>query len=194
VLERCVPCSYFEQAGPENTARTLELAARRASQLGTKHIIVASTTGATGLAAVQALSSPDRNIVVVTHSTGFVAPNEQELTLENRRAIQDGGAQILTGLHAFGSLNRAVRRKLGTYQIDEIVAFALRSFGQGVKVVCEITVMATDAGLVPAGEEVIAIGGTGQGADTAALILAANTQDFFDLRVLELICKPRYWR
>jgi hypothetical protein len=80
---------------------------------------------------------------------------------------------------------------MGTYQLDEVVAFVLRNFGEGIKVGCEITLMATDAGLVPAGEEIIAIGGTGRGADTAAVILSANAQDFFDLRVLEIVCKPR---
>jgi len=57
-------------------------------------------------------------------------------------------------------------------------------------VACEITLMAADAGFVPAGQPVLAIGGTGRGADTAAVILAANAQDFFDLRVLELLCMP----
>ncbi|MFO7697271.1 MAG: pyruvate kinase alpha/beta domain-containing protein [Anaerolineae bacterium] len=188
--ERCVSCTYFDQTGPENTERTLELAAARAEQLGTRYIVVASTTGETGLKAAQRLSAPGREVVVVTHSTGFAAPNTQELTVENRTAIENAGVRILTGQHALGGLNRAIRRKLGTYELDEIVAFVLRNFSQGVKVACEITLMATDAGLVPAGEDVIAIGGTGRGADTAVLILAANSQDFFDLRVLELLCMP----
>jgi len=38
---------------------------------------------------------------------------------------------------------------------------------------------------------VIAIGGTGQGADTALVLRSANSQDCLDLRVLEVICKPR---
>ncbi|NLT73686.1 MAG: hypothetical protein GXX94_05750 [Chloroflexi bacterium] len=193
VPEQCVSCSYYDQAGPENTERTLALAGARASQLGIGFIVVASTTGETGLKAVNRLSAPGREIVVVSHSTGFAAPNEQELTKENRAAIEAAGGVVLTAQHALGGLNRAIRRKLGTYQIDEIVAYVLRSFGQGIKVACEITAMAADAGLVPAGEEVIAIGGTGRGADTAALLLSANVQDFFDLRVLEVLCKPRAW-
>ncbi|MHB1318361.1 MAG: pyruvate kinase alpha/beta domain-containing protein [Anaerolineae bacterium] len=188
--ERSVPCTYFDQTGPDNTDRTLELAALRAAQLGTRHVVIASTTGETGLKAAQRLSAPDREVIVVTHSAGFAAPNTQELTEDNRTAIESAGARILTGQHALGGLNRAIRRKLGTYELDEIVAFVLRNFSQGMKVACEITVMATDAGIVPAGEAVIAIGGSGRGADTAALILAANAQDFFDLRVLELLCMP----
>jgi len=38
---------------------------------------------------------------------------------------------------------------------------------------------------------VLAAGGTGRGIDTAALLRAAVSQNMFDLRVLELVCKPR---
>jgi len=194
VPERCIQCTYFDQAGPDNTERTLELAALRAAQLGSRHIAVATTTGATAAKLVARLAGQGPHVVAVTHSAGFGEPNTQELLPEHREAILQGGGEILTCQHALGGVNRAVRRKLGTYQLDEIIAFTLRSFGQGMKVACEITVMAADAGLIPAGEEIIAIGGSGRGADTAAVLLSANAQDFFDLRVLEILCKPRAWR
>jgi uncharacterized protein len=180
---------YFEKAGPSNTERTLALARERAQALGIKHIVVATTSGKT--AALAAELCKGYEVVAVTHSTGFSGPNEQEMLPEYRARITGAGAQILTCQHALGGVARAVRRKMGTYQLDEIIAFTLRNFCDGVKVGCEITMMAADAGLVPAGEEVIAIGGTGKGADSATVILAANAQDFFDLRVLEIICKPR---
>ncbi len=184
-----VRCVYFESAGPHNTERTLSLALERARELGIQHIVVATTSGATGVRAAEVFAG--LNVVAVTHSTGFREPNTQELLPENRARILALGGHVLTCQHAFGGLARAVRRKMGTYQLDEIVAYVLRMFGQGVKVACEITAMAADAGLVPAGEEIIAIGGTGSGADTAAVIRAANAQDLFHLRVLELLCKPR---
>jgi hypothetical protein len=88
-------------------------------------------------------------------------------------------------------LGRAVNRKFNTIEVDEIIAHVLRLFGAGVKVGCEITCMAADAGLVKPGSEVLAIGGTGRGADTAIIVRATNTHTFFDLRILEIICKPR---
>lgn len=179
----------FETPGPQNTERTLELAVQRARQLGARHIVVATTSGATGVRAAELMQG--QGVVVVSHSSGFKAPNTQELLLEHVERLRALDVPLLTCQHAFGGVARAVRRKLGTYQLDEIVAFVLRMFGQGLKVACEITLMATDAGLLPAGEEIIAIGGTGQGADTAAVIRAANAQDLFDLRVLEVLCKPR---
>ncbi len=182
---------YFEQAGEDNTDQTLRLARERAENLGIRHIVVASTTGETGVRAAREFSG--YNLTVVTHSTGFKAPNIQELTPENRELLEHLGAKILTHQHAFGGIGRAVRRKLGTYQLDEIIAFTLRTLGQGLKVACEITLMAADAGCIPTGQPVIAIGGTGRGADTAAVILSVNAQDFFDLRIMEIICKPRSW-
>lgn len=187
--DREARCVYFEKGGPENTEAALALARERAQTLGIEHVVVASTSGKTGARAAELFRG--RRVVVVTHSTGFRRPNEQELQPECRARIEASGARLLTCQHAFGGLGRAVRRKLRTYQLEEIVAFVLRCFCQGMKVACEITVMAVDAGLVPSGEEVIAIGGTGRGADTAVVIRAANAQDFFDLRVAEIICKPR---
>jgi hypothetical protein len=163
--EITVQSVYFDQPGPQNTARTLEVAQRRAGELGIRTVLVASTRGE--------------------------SPNTQELTEENRAAIEAAGAKILTCQHAFGGVSRAVRKKWGTYEIDEFVAQTLRIFGQGTKVVVEIALMAADAGLAPVGEPCIAIAGTGRGADTAVVLIPAHVQQFFDLRVLEVLAKPR---
>jgi hypothetical protein len=184
-----VSTTYFDQPGQANTDRTLEIAKKRAEELGIEAILVASTQGTTGVKAAQLFA--DRKVVVVTHSTGFKEPNFQELREEHRAQIEAAGATILTCQHAFGGLNRAVRRKLGTYELDEIVAFVLRTFGQGMKVCVEITLMAADAGLVRVDEPCIAIAGTGRGADTAVVLTPANAQSFFDLKIHEILCKPR---
>jgi len=120
---------YFENPGPKNTTRTLEVAKRRADELGIRAVLVATTRGETGVQAAQLFQGYD--VVVVTHSTGFPRPNVQELTNENRAAIETAGANILTCQHAFGGVNRAVRRQLSTYQTDEIIAYTLRTFGEG---------------------------------------------------------------
>jgi hypothetical protein len=179
---------YFEAPGPRNTVRTLEIAKKRADELDIRTVLVASTWGRTGVQAAQLLE--ERDVVVVTHSTGFPGPNVQELAEENRLAIEEAGAKILTCQHAFGGVNRAVRRQLGTYQTDEIIAYTLRTFGEGMKVCLEIAVMAADAGLVKVGEPCIAIAGSGRGADTAVVLVPAHAQDFFDLHVMEVLAKP----
>jgi hypothetical protein len=187
--ETTIQSSYFEDPGPQNTARTLEIAKQRADELGIRTVLVASTRGETGVQAARQLQG--YNVVVVTHAAGFGGPNTQELTEENRAAIEKAGATVLTCQHAFGGISRAVRKKWGTYEIDEIVAQTLRIFGEGMKVCAEIALMAADAGMVRVGEPCVAIAGTGRGADTAVVLVPANVQQFFDLRVMEVLAKPR---
>jgi hypothetical protein len=180
---------YYAESGSVNTKKTLEIAKKRAQQLAIKTIVVASTSGETGVEAVKAFTG--YRVVVVTHATGFPAADAQELTPQNRAKIVEKGGLILTATHAFGGAGRAVRRRFNTYQVDDIIAQTLRVFGQGTKVACEIVLMAADAGLIRTDEEVISIGGTASGADTALVIKPAHTQDFFELKVKEILCKPR---
>jgi uncharacterized protein len=184
-----VPCLYFPKPGPQNTRRTLEIAASRADDLFVRNIVVASSSGKTGLLA--ALLFRGKNLVVVTHSTGFMKPDFQELSPGLRRKIEALGGKVLISQHAFGGVNRAVRKKLATYELDEIIAYTLRTFGEGAKVAIEISLMAADAGLISTLEPCISIGGTGSGADTALYLRPANAQTFFDLRVCEILAKPR---
>lgn len=186
--EIIIPTVYFTQTGLQNTARTLALVRARAEALCIRRVLVATTTGATGVEAAQVLR--DLDLIVVTQSAGFSQPDIQALDPENRVAIEAAGGTILTCQHAFGGVGRAVRKKLGTYELDEIIAFTLRTFCEGVKVVAEMALMAADAGLVRTDEPVIAVAGTGRGADTAAVLKPANAQTFLDLRFLEIICMP----
>lgn len=180
---------YFDSMGPENTDETLRLAKVRARELGIEKIVIATTKGDTAVKAAKEFK--DYKVVVVTHTTGFLAPGEQELTLENRHEIEKLGATIFTGTHAFGGVARAVRAAFSTHVLGDFMANTLRVFGQGMKVAIEITMMAADAGLVHPDEEVIAIAGTGRGADTAIVVKPAHAHDAFSLRVKEIICKPR---
>jgi len=182
------PCVYFSEGGAQNTVRTLELARDRAATLGIDQVLVASTSGATGVLAARLFHGP--SLIVVSHSAGFQQPDTQELTAENRLAIESAGARILICQHALGGVGRAVRRHLGSYQVDEIIAHTLRVFGDGIKVAAEIALMAADAGMVRTDVAAIAIAGSGRGADTAAILLPTNAQTFFALRFLEIICMP----
>ena len=56
--------------------------------------------------------------------------------------------------------------------------------------VCEISLMSADAGLVRTDEPVLVIAGSSRGCDTAVIIKPANAQDFFALKILEIICLP----
>jgi hypothetical protein len=64
--------------------------------------------------------------------------------------------------------------------------------GQGMKVVVEISVMAADSGLVGVDEDIIVIAGSGRGADYAVVLKPVYSNDFFDLKIKEILCKPRF--
>jgi len=180
--------TYFENPGRDNTEETLRIAKQRAEELGIKTIVVASTVGGTAVRAMDVFQG--MKIVVVTHTAGFREPNVQQFTEENRKIVEGKGGIILTTAHAFTGLSGAMRKKFNTYIIGDIVAQTLRIFGQGMKVVCEIALMAADAGLARTDEDVICIAGTGRGADTVVVLRPANSTDFFDLQVKEILCKP----
>jgi hypothetical protein len=181
---------YFDEPGKENTDEVLRLAGLRAEELGIKTILVASTTGNTALKAVEVFRGA--RIVAVSHFTGMREPNTQDFTEENRQKLVSAGGAVLTATHLFSGLGRAMRKKFKMYLFEETVANTLRIFGQGMKVVCEIALMAADAGLVRTDEDIIVIGGTGRGADTAVVLRPVNSEDFFDLKVREILCKPLF--
>ena len=187
--EVSIPCVYFRGTGGKNTRRTLEVAANRAEELGIQNVVVASSSGRTGELAVELFKV--NNLVIVTHSTGFMEPDYQEFQPEYSKKIQEAGARILTCQHALGGVGRAVRKKLGTYELEEIIAYTLRIFGEGTKVAVEIALMAADAGFISTKESCISVGGTAQGVDTAILLRPENAQTFFDLKVMEFLAKPR---
>jgi len=177
---------YWEKAGRENTAATVRLALEKAEERAIRYIVVASNTGETA----RLFRSGDQKIVCVTHHTGFRAPGENEMEPAVRRELTENGFAVLTTTHLFANVERAVTKQFGGLNIGGIISGALRMFGQGMKVCCEISAMALDAGLIPYGEDVIAVGGSGRGADTAVIIRPAHANDFFATEIKEIICKP----
>lgn len=182
---------YFDSPGPENTEDVLKLALIRAKNRGIKNIVVASTYGETAMKAVEIFNPKEFNLIIVTHMTGFLNPGEQQMSEDARKSLIAKGAKVITCTHALSGVERALRRQFNFYGPVELMANALRLLGEGIKVCIEIVLMAADAGLIPIDEDVIAIAGTGFGADTATIIKPAHTSNFFDLFVREIICKPR---
>ena len=80
---------------------------------------------------------------------------------------------------------------MGSYQVDEIMAYTLRMLGQGVKVGLEISFMAADRGWVRTDEEVMTIAGTGRGADTAMIVKPSTSAYCLEAKVKEIVAKPR---
>ncbi len=182
--------TYWPTKGSKNTARTVALALARARELGIEHIVVASVSGRTAQAFLKEPLEGLR-LVCVTHHVGFGRPGEDEMAPEVREQLAAAGVPVLTTTHLMAGLDRALRFKFGGVYPAEIIAASLRMLGEGVKVGVEIAVMALDAGLIPYGRDIVAVAGTGRGADTALVVRPAHSHQFFDTRVKEIICKPR---
>lgn len=178
---------YWPGKGLEFAQGTCEAAIARAKELGIEYVVVASNTGRTARYFLES----GLKVIVVTHHTGFKGPGQQEMTKEERRFLEDKGFLVLTTTHLFANIERAITNKFGGLYPGGIVSNTLRMFGQGTKVCLEIAGMAIDAGMIPAGKEIIAVGGSGGGADTALVLIPAHSNAFFDTQILEVVCKPR---
>lgn len=177
---------YFNNPGKENTEKTIELAIKTAKEKGIKHIVVASTNGSTA----RLLKDSQLDVTVVTHVYGFKEPGKQEMLDETRKELESYSFKIYAGTHVLSGAERAISNNFGGVNPIEIIAHSLRMFGQGVKVAVEISTMALDAGLIPYDEDIIAIGGSKNGADAAVIIKPAHASSIFDTKVKEIICKP----
>jgi hypothetical protein len=159
---------YFEKPGKENTFRCLEMVSGLVDE-GFSHLVVATTTGETGLLFARKLQGKTLNVVAVTHNVGYAGQNADECPAEARQELNSLGVKIFTGAILTRGIEASfVKSHQGVY-LGYIIAQTLRLLGQGVKVCVEIVVEACDAGLVPEGADIIAVAGNRRGADTVAI-------------------------
>jgi hypothetical protein len=181
--------SYWSRSGKKNTPKTIEHAVQRARELKIKHIVIATCSGRSARILLE--KAQGFKIVAVSHQAGFYRPGGQEMNPKTRDFLLRRGVTVFTATHFFGGFGRAIRFSFGGLGPEETAANILRIFGEGTKVAVEIAVMALDAGLIPYDREVIALGGTGEGVDTALVCRPRHGKDFFNFEVREVVCKPR---
>ena len=179
---------YFEEAGKVNTQETLRLAKERGEELGVRTFVIASTWGFTARKALEIFDDAEMTFV-------FVGENPGDFPHDLQTAIEAEGHSTVF-LHELDP------------EIPEEVENAYRRFGEGMKVAAQCVAVAVDAGLLPEGEEVVAVGGTGPwafpkggGADTAIVMEAIGGAGYRERykpskkpvwrKIPEFICKPR---
>jgi hypothetical protein len=187
---------YFESGGKRNTEATLKLVKERAIKRGIKNVVLASITGFSAEKALEIFKDTDIKLTVVgLRGVGARSPFPE---------FPEGLRQKLTRLGHNFCFAQDVK-----YDFPEVVQTTLRRFSEGVKVCVEVALIATEAGYIQPGEEVIAAGGTGRlgyekggGVDTAIVIEAMKSKGFLELeplkgrkeerrKIKEIICKPR---
>ena len=174
---------YFEKPGKGNTGEVIKLVRERAQTRGIKRFVVASTRGGTARDFVEAVAGTEYRLVIVPWQYGFKSeeqPFPQDLVTDVRE--KNHQVHFATMLFHTGDFYGS--------GAPQAMANILRTMGQGIKVCVEILLMACDGGCIRIGEKVIAVAGTGSGADTAVVASAAPSTKLASLRIHEIICKP----
>ncbi|UCE15869.1 MAG: hypothetical protein JSV12_08425 [Candidatus Bathyarchaeota archaeon] len=182
---------YFDESGSQNTGETTKAAKKAALGLGLKYVVVASGSGTTGVKVAEEFEDSKVKVVVVTEYAGSA-----EFSEKNREKLEKLDATVVTSMHAFISPAESISKIYANHCSENtIIKQVLRRFSQGTKVAAEIVMMATDAGAIPAGEDVVALAGAGEGADTAIIIKSCHADSFFDkekgIEFREIIALPR---
>ncbi len=181
---------YFKKSGKINTEATLKRAYERAKELGIKEIVVASSSGRTAKMAQSICKG--MKVICVSYHAGVDAPFKLSIPQKTWRALENAGVKIVCATHALSGVERGLAKKFpGPYPLL-LAAEVLRLFGQGTKVAVEVAIMAADSGNL-SGKRIIAVGGSSYGADTALVLTPACQSDFFDMKIHEIICKPRLY-
>ena len=180
----------FDRQGPQNTEATLKLAMEAAREEGIHKIVVASYSGETALKLAE-LEHEGIRLICVARARGKTGRPDGNLSGAMRQELEARGVTICTAAHALSGAERGLSSQLGGFGPVEVAAHALRILGQGMKVGVEISLMAMDNGAVPYGEEILAVGGCGHGADYVISLIPGHSNNLFETKVIDIICKPR---
>lgn len=177
----------------EETENTLKIGVATAMEHDWD-LVVATSTGDTlyQLLEIAKEMGSSQRIVAVTHAYGVCAPGKNEISVAMRQELEQQGVTFVTAAHALSGGERGLSKVFGGVYPVEIMAATLRMFGQGVKVCVEISLMALDCGAISFGCPVVAIGGTGQGADTCCVLTPGYTAKLLDTKIHHILCKPSF--
>ena len=181
--------TYFEKPGRVNTSEAIKLAIERLGEGDIKKIVVATSSGETGLKVIRECKRKNVQVIPVCLNAGSSFSGSVEWK-GNRKKFEKLGVKYIQGIQAFSGVERAINERWGTAGPVMILSDTLRIPGEGFKVGIEVALMACDAGLITPEEFVITIAGTSRGADTVMVVKPSYSHKFFDFAVREIVCKP----
>jgi hypothetical protein len=177
---------YFEEGSPELTDTTLSASLRAAKELDIKTILVASTSGETGVKAAEMFRDTGVQLIVVGHQMGFPVAKVQQFKPENWEKIEALGGVVNLGTDVVTNSIRR-RQKIGHSPLSIITQTLI---SMKIKVNVEIVAKACDAGHILPGDRVISIAGSHKGADTSVVFLANDSTNILDIKPQMYICYP----
>jgi len=194
---------YFDEPGEGNTQLVIEAVSQRLEASGIKEVIVASSSGETAVKFARNLKGK-AGLICVSE-----APYRREwgeewpcLKQEFRQELERLGVAIIDRApYVFNNSVLEAARWSGALP-ERLVKETLYCFGQGMKVAVEVVLNAVSCGYVTPYEDVIGVGGSGKGADTAIVLRATYPACLFDkdpakrLEIKEVIAMPiskKWW-
>lgn len=185
----------FDKPGREHTPAAISLALEKAAALDCS-IVVATYSGQSARLLVnEAKKICFNNQIIAVRVASTAAKNGiNPMSAETKKELENEGVIVVTAAHALSAGERGISsRSKGIYPL-EIMADTLRTFGQGTKVCFECSVMALDADVIPYGQPVVALGGTGGGEDTALVITPSYSSTIMNTVIHEILCKPSLYK
>ncbi len=193
----------FEKGGEEHTEETLKIALQGAKERKIDTVLISTSTGSTGLKAVEVFKGSRIKLVFVRHQTGYPVKGKQMMPQDVKEKLEKSG-KLVTGTDL---LTGGVEVGLGRQRPEKeqpleaslpfivpptnvIVANTLRLLSQGTKVCVEIAMMAADCDEVTTDKPVVCVAGSHAGADTALVITPAASNRIRDLKLHEILAKP----
>lgn len=193
------PCLYFEKPGKHNTEKVVEAVRQRLAEGDIKAVVVASTTGYTALKFSEALQGRDGITLVSVAETPLIREWGAEypcLSPQTKQELERRGVIVADKVPYLLHSSVLDYSQWKAPSAEEIVRETLYAFGQGLKVAVEVVLIAVASGFLAPFQDVIAVGGTARGADTAIVAHATFPNHVFSrnaakrLKIREVLCKP----
>ena len=209
----------FERPGPVNTELVVEIAQVAASQVD--YVVVASVTGRSAVTVAEKIR--DKPVFCVTCPQGMAwQVNEMNddlfaripelrsrrdewaakglekvpmyVTDENKAKLDALRVPIVRGTIPLFGPTFSMRTHLRKTTAVDVMAKTLELISTGTLVCLETVLMATDAGVIPEEQRVLACAGTEMGLDTAWIVRNSASANLFHptkgFRFVELLAKP----
>jgi len=188
---------YFNEPGEGDTQLVIEAVSQRLEAGGVDKVIVASDSGETA-AKFAANLKGKAELFCVSGGPGRRARGEEWpcLKQELKQEMERLGVVIIDRAPSvFHSSVLETAEGVGAFP-ERLMKETLYCFGQGMKVAVEVALMAVSSGYVAPYQDVIAVGGSGTGADTAIVLRATYPSVLFDkdpskkMEIKEIIAMP----
>ena len=193
----------FEKGGEEHTEETLKIALEGAKERKIDTVLISTSTGGTGLKALNIFKDSGLKLVFVRHQTGYPFKGKQMMPSEVKAKLEKAGTIVTCTDVLTGGVDVGVGRQRPEKEqqleaslpfivppVNVVIANMLRQFSQGMKVGIEIAMMAADCDAVGIDKPVVSIGGSHAGADTAIVVTPAASNRIRELRIHEILAKP----